>query len=177
MAGIASTDLRRTDLRGTSLENPYWVTSAELTKADDTKGALLFDFPLTGGNTNSRGLTIIEAICFEVTTLWAGGNITIDIGLGTIADGDYAADDDIEATDLDKYIPTADITYGTVGTYFPDGGDYVTELAAMTFGSPVVIAHLDALIPVIYATITTDTTITGGAGRVHALLNRVPLLT
>ncbi len=169
-------DKRRTDLRGTTLENPYWVTSAEIDKDYVGYEGVLFDFPLTGGNTNSKGLTIIESICFEVTTEWAGGTITLDVGLGTIPLITTTDLGTVTITNADEYIINTEITEGTVGTYFSAASDFVTALAAGTFGSPVKIIHLDVDIPVIYVTVTTNTTITAGAGRVHALLNRVPLL-
>jgi len=169
-------DLRRTDLRATTLENPYWVTSAEINKdADDTE-AVLFDFPLTGGNVNSRGITCIYAICCEITTLFAGGTITLDIGLGTIPLITTTTGGTVTITDADEYIINTEITHGTVGVYWPQASGFLTELAAGTHASPVTIAHLDADIPVIYATLVSDAAITGGAARVHALLNRVPLM-
>jgi hypothetical protein len=169
-------DLRRTDLRGTTLENPYWVTSAPITKdADDTE-AVLFDFPLTGGNTNTRGLTIIHCICCEIVTPFAGGTITLDIGLGTIPLITTTTGGTVTITDADEYIINTEITHGTAGVYFPQASDFVTALAAGTHGSPVVLVHLDAAIPVIYATLVSDAAITAGVARVHALFNRVPLM-
>lgn len=169
-------DLRRTDLRGTTLENPYWVTSGVIAPAADDKEAVLFDFPLTGGNVGSRGMTVIAAICCEIVTLFAGGTITLDIGLGTIPLITTTTGGTVTVTDTDEFIDNTEITHGTTGVYWGAGTDYVTELAACTMASPVTIVHLDADIPVIHATLISDAAITGGVARVHALFNRVPLM-
>ena len=173
---MAMLDLRRTDLRGTTLENPYWVTSAEITKDADDAEAVLFSFPLTGGATPNRGITLVTAICCEIVTLFAGGTITLDIGIGTIPLETTTTAGTVTTTDEDEFIDNTEITHGTVGTYFPATGDYVTVLAAGTFAAPVQIISLDADLIVIYATLVSDAAITGGVARVHALLHRVPLM-
>lgn len=173
---MAMLDLRRTDLRGTTLENPYWITSAAVNKdADDTQ-AVLFSFPLAGGATPNRGLVLVTAICCEIITGFVGGTVVLDIGLGTIPLETSTTGATVTTTDADEYIPTADITNGTPATYFPDGGDFTTVLAAATFAAPVAIVPLDADVPVILATLTSGAPITAGVARVHALIHRVPLM-
>lgn len=173
---MAMLDLRRTDLRGTTLENPYWISSAPVTKdADDTE-AVLFSFPLTGGASSTRGLTLITSICCEIIVGFAGGTIVLDIGLGTIPLESTTTGGTVTTTQIDEYIPTADITSATPATYFPDGGDFVTALAAATFVVPVQIVPLDSAVPCILATLTSDAAITAGSARVHALVHRVPLM-
>lgn len=173
---MAMLDLRRVDLRRQTLENPYWVTSAEINKDCDDAEAVLFDFPLTGGASPNRGITLVTAICCEIITAFAGGTIVLDIGIGTIPLITTTTGGTVTETDLDEFIPTADITNGTPGVYFPDGGDFVTVLAAGTYAAPVQIVGLDADIKVIYANLTSDAAITAGAARVHALLHNVPLM-
>ena len=173
---MAMLDLRRTDLRGTTLENPYWITSAPITPdADDTE-AVLFSFPLTGGATPNRGLVLITSICCEITTLFAGGTITLDIGYGTIPLEATTTGGTVTETDVDDYIDNTEITHGTVGIYFGAATDFVTALAAATFVQPVKIIPVDSAVPVVYAKLLSDAAITGGSARVHALVHRVPLM-
>ena len=173
---MAMLDLRRTDIRTTSQENPYWVSSAEIKPEADDKEAVLFSFPLSTGPVYNRGLFLVTAICCEIIIGFAGGTILLDIGLGTIPLETSTDGATVTTTDLDEYIPTADITSATPATYFPDGGDFVTALAAATFAVPVQIVPLDATVPVILATLTSDAAITAGSARVHALMHRVPLM-
>ena len=173
---MAMLDLRRTDLRGTTLENPYWVTSAEIAPAADDTEAVLFSFPLTGGATPNRGVVLITAICCEIITAFAGGTITLDIGIGTIPLESTTTGGVVTETDLDEFIDNTEITHGTPATYFPATGDFVTALAAGTFVAPVKIVPVDSAVIVVFATLLSDATITAGAARVHALLHQVPLM-
>jgi hypothetical protein len=169
-------DLRRTDLRTTTLENPYWMTSAEINKDCDDTEAVLFSFPASGGWMHTRGLFLITAICCEVITAFSGGTITLDIGYGTIPLETTTTGGIVTETDVDEYIDNTEITEGTAGIYFPAATDFVTALAAGTFVAPVRIDPVDADVPVIYAKLLSDATITAGAARVHALVHRVPLV-
>ncbi len=173
---MAMLDLRRVDLRRQTLENPYWVTSAEINKDADDAEAVLFSFPLTGGATPSRGLILITAICCEIITAFAGGTITLDIGLGTIPLESTTTAGVVTITDADEFIINTEITHGTPATYFPAASGWVTAWVAGTFVSPVAIVPLDADVPVVYATLVSDAAITAGAARVHALVHRVPLM-
>ena len=173
---MAMLDLRRTDLRGTTLENPYWITSGEITNACDDTEAVLFSFPLTGGATPNRGIALVTSICCEIITAFAGGTITLDIGIGTIPLESTTTDGTVTETDEDEYIDNTEITHGTPGVYFGAATDYVTALAAGTFVAPVQIVGLDADLVVIYAKLVSDAAITAGLARVHALINNIPLM-
>ena len=169
-------DLRRTELRTTTLENPFWMTSAEINKDCDDTEAVLFSFPAEGGWVHTRGLILVTAICCEVITAFAGGTITLDIGYGTIPLESTTTGGTVTETDVDEYIDNTEITHGTPGVYFPVATDFVTALAAATFVAPVSIIPANATVPVIYAKLLSDATITAGTARVHALVHRVPLV-
>lgn len=173
---MAMLDLRRTDLRGTTLENPYWVTSAEINKDADDAEAVLFSFPLTGGATPNRGIVLITIICCEIIVGFVGGTPSMTIGVGTIPLESSTTGATVTITDADDYFPSASITEATPGIYFPAAGDWLVASAAATFVQPVQLLPLDADLPVIYAALTSGSPITAGSARVHALMHRVPLM-
>lgn len=173
---MAMLDLRRTDLRGTTLENPYWVTSAEIAPAADDAEAVLFSFPLTGGATPNRGLVLITIICCEIITGFVGGTPSMTIGTGSIPLETSTTGATVTITDADDFFPSASITEATPGIYFPAAGDWLTAAAAQTFAQPVALTPLDADVPVLYAALTSGSPITAGAARVHALMHRIPLM-
>jgi len=173
---MAMLDLRRTDLRGTTLENPYWVTSAEINKDADDAEAVLFSFPLTGGATPNRGIVLITIICCEIIVGFVGGTPTMTIGTGSLATDDITTGGVCTDVDADDFFPSASITEATPGIYFPAAGDWLTVSAAATFADPVVIVAADTTVPVVYAALTSASPITAGSARVHALMHRVPLM-
>jgi len=79
-------DLRRFDLRTNVLENPFWITSAEITAACDAKVAGLFSFPISAiantlceafyGNTK----IIIQEAVLEINTAFSGGTPALIMG-------------------------------------------------------------------------------------------------
>ena len=78
--------------------------------------------------------------------------------------------------DADDFIPTADITSGTAGAYWPATGDFMTLKAAFTDGFPSVITPADADVPAVGIYLTNDgASYTTGKGRVHMLISEVPL--
>ena len=173
---MAMLDLRRTDLRGTTLENPYWVTSAEINKDADDDQAVLFSFPLTGGATPNKGKVLITIICCEIITGFVGGTPSMTIGSGTLATDDITTGGVCSVVTADEYFASTGITEATPGVYFPAAGNWLTAAAAATFAHPVTQTATATAVPVIYAALTSGSNITAGAARVHMLVHRLPLL-
>ena len=173
MATTTILDSRRADLRTNILEHPYWITSAEIGKGSDNLSTILFSFPAA---VYTRGAILIHEICHEVTTLWAGGTITLDVGscsldTDTVTTGGVSTDGD-----ADDYIPTADVTYGTAALYWPDGGDWFDARQANTWGGPAIITPADATVPCINIVVTSNSDITAGASRIHVMISELPLM-
>jgi hypothetical protein len=158
-------DKRRADQRGQTLENPFWLTSAEINKDDDDAEAVLFSFPKAGEDYLVLGAVV------EVIEAFAGGTVALNIGAGTIATDGVTDGATVTVVDADEYVPTADITNGTIGKYVATSGDMVAALAAGTF---LVITGTAATVPVVYAALTSSATITAGRARVHLLVSRIP---
>ena len=76
----------------------------------------------------------------------------------------------VMAVDADEFIPSADITEGTLGKYPALTGDSVTLWAA---GQMQLITCADSAVPVVYATLSSS--LTAGAGVLHLLVSKVPL--
>lgn len=162
MATITGSDVRRMDQRTNVLENPFWVTSGLITKDHDDKGAVLFSFP--------SGYWGITAAVVEVIEAFTGGTITLDIGEGTIANDNTPGT--VTIVDADEFVPTADITNGTIGKYPAATGDSITLWAA---GKLKTIAGAASSTPVIYGSLASDAPITAGKARVHLLLHKIPV--
>jgi hypothetical protein len=164
-------DLRRQDARTNVLENPFWLTSAMLTPAADDLEAVFFSFPAAYGDNTY----LVQSICVETIIAFAGGTVAITIGTGTIpleSSGDGAT---VSVVDANFYFEDlADTGIGAVGLDFPDGSAFLTALAAGTHEA-LVITCADATVPVIYAALTSNATITAGAARIHALVSRIPM--
>jgi len=204
MATETILDQRRADQRGQTLENPFWLTSAEITKDADDLGAVLFSFPKVGHD------YVVKDIIVEIVEAFAGGTITLDIGSGTLATDLITTDGDVTIVDADAYIDTTDITNGTIGLYsgrattaLTDGtlgtaSDSLAEItdtyveATIANALASLAAKVNALInaqrilprsiiegatttvPCIYATLVSDDVITAGRARVHILVAKVP---
>lgn len=87
-------DLRRTDLRTNVLENPYWITSEEITEACDDKAAVLFSFPIglltTSLSAWGNTVIVIQEMALEVneTFLGSGSVAVVECGMGMLATDD-----------------------------------------------------------------------------------------
>jgi hypothetical protein len=167
-------DYRRTDLRIQTLENPYWITSAEAScVADDDLAAVLFSFTPT----DYGSLVLVHYICIQITEgLDGAGTETLDIGACTLATDAVTTGGDTTDVDADEYIPTADITLATPGVYWPDGGDYFTARVANLWAAPASIVPAATTVPCIAGYAASDNTITAGKYRFHALISKVPLV-
>lgn len=176
MATVEILDYRRTDLRTNILENPFWITSAEILLDADDLSALLFSFPITASafSPGYPGSVLIHEIGVQVTTNWAGGTVAMDVGSVTLATDAVTTGGVSTTVDADEYVPTADVTHGTAGVYWPDGGDWFTARQANIWGAPAIIVPADTTVPGINATLTSDDTITAGGSRVIALISILP---
>jgi hypothetical protein len=173
MATHTIVDYRRQDVRRYDHWHPYWISSGALAApASDDKGALMFSFPASQYGDTTR--ILIEKVCFQVVTAFAGGTITVDVGSGTIATNLITTAGLVTLVDADEYIPTASITSGTAGIYFARTGDWIVAKLLMTELTPVILTPADATVPCVVVYVTSDNVITAGAGRVHMLITEVP---
>ena len=192
MATGNGVDLRRSDLRSNVLENPYWVTSAEMVAADiDTYDAVLFSFPIGADADHpnpsaiyGNNLICIHAFSLEVVTAVTGGTAVITIGLGSLvtddACGTLAAPgtDDVTDITVDNFIQDTDLAEATPGFYAPliTGGAYGVAMAAMTDfdtgNTAIAVTPADGT--VICVTAYQTGTPTAGSYRVNMLISEVP---
>ena len=176
MATIALLDYRRTDPRKQTLENPYWLTSSPFGPEADDKGALLFSFPtkMVPDNLDPYGTYapagdlgtwgkwwFIQDAAIEIMTAFAGGTVTLNVGLGTIA--------------TDAAVDGANITYtannGIVATAQALPLVAGMKLTNAALRSLVVCA--DTTTPCVFAALASDAAITAGKARLHLKLSRI----
>ncbi len=169
---VVINDYRRTDIRRNTLENPYWISSGQITKVDDDLNALLFSFPITA-SLFSPGYKpfYIEQVLFEVETLFAGGTITIYVGRCNLATDIITTGGVGVIDDMDEYFETADITSGTVGYYPVQASAWLNAKIAQDGVAPYIVTPADTSVPAIYCLLASDAAITAGAGRVHVQIN------
>lgn len=165
-----STDYRRTDLRTTVLENPFWITSAVFDVAVITTGkaGLLFSFPA------ANRIYLIMAVVAQTTQALIGVP-TVNIGLGTIANDATPAT--ITYTNADDLIKTGDQS-ATAGDFWgPAGSGSVWLTANLAQLTPTslnarIIKGAASSTPCVYAAI--GGTATSGKGRLHLLITILP---
>lgn len=174
-------DLRRTDLRTNVLENPYWITSAEMTLAIDDQDAVLFSFPVTGIIAPSYGDApiIIQEMMLEVNTAFIAATVAATIGKGTIATDDITTGGDVTDDDLDEYWEGTDgaADFAAVGEHFPtNGSNWVTDRIAGVGGEGYIITPADTNVPVVVVYLTSNNPITAGSAFLHMLIARPPVV-
>ena len=171
----ASTDVldyRRQDLRRNTLENPYWITSKEVSMiAAEDKAAVLFSFPKTGL------VTLIHAFFVQVTEAGAGGTPACDIGYGTLATDDVTTGGACTATDSDNFVPSAGVTWTTLGYYPAGNGDFKTDSLSVWTAAAALILGAASTVPFIGAWYTDVGTPTAGKFRIHCLISVLPGIT
>ena len=79
--------------------NPYYMVTDKVDSDDGAGTFTVAEIPAK---------TLVMCSCVVVSTLWAGTSPTIDLGAGSNADA---------------FVDNTDVTQGTVGAYFGDGGD------------------------------------------------------
>lgn len=166
---MAIKDLRRTDLRGQTLANPVWLTSAEVDASCDDAEAVLFSFPKNGSK------HIILNAVVDVTEAFAGGTVACTVGSGTLA-SDYDTDGDtISVVDADDYLSATDLgTLNAVAIKPAIASDLGVAVKANTMPAVArVITGADADVPAIYAALTSSATITAGKFRVKLLISEI----
>ena len=176
VATAALVDLRRADLRSNTLANPYWITSGEINKDCTAKCGLLFSFPKTKSISPAYKPFFIDQVIVEVTTLFAGGTPSIDIGTCTLATDAVTTGGTGTIVIADDFMKSDDITETTAGIY-PCGATG-TDSAWLTMKilgdglTPYYIVPVDTDVVAVYATVAVG--LTAGAARVHMLIQEVP---
>lgn len=172
-------DKRRTDERRV-INSPYWISSAEFDCVDDgisiteTECVLAFSFPAAKYLTSH---ILVLACAFQVVELFAGGTITIDVGTYTLATDDVGDGDVMTIVDADDYLKTGDITYGTVGAYWPASSDFGTLNGTGFPALPTIMTPADATVPAVGIYLSNDgASYTTGKGRFHMLVSEVPII-
>ena len=174
-------DLRRTDLRTNVLENPYWVSSKEMTADCDAEVALLFDFPITlvAGSLSpiayGNSKIIIQEMVLEVNTIFAGGTPALVIGTYTI---------DLQTTlaytdglDPDCFVMAIDGSGASeaAGLYpLHATSAYNTNKLLGQHSADYVITPADTAVPGITASYSGGAT--SGSSILHVLISRVPVV-
>jgi hypothetical protein len=172
-ASTVMLDLRRQDQMRT-LWTPYWLVSKEVKGVDaDDMAAVVFSFPAAIYGT--RKLKICE-VGFQITTAYAGGTVSINVGAATIplestTDAGVATE-----VDEDEYVATANITEGTAAMYWGVSGDWITAALLRTNAGVEIITPADATVPCVAVYVTSDAAITAGIGRVIMQVVEIPLL-
>lgn len=178
MTDITILDHRRTDLRTNTLGNPYWLTSGQITKADDDLAALLFSFPITKSVSPGYRPLFIEQIVFEVEIAFIGGTPSILIASGTLATDAVTTGGVVTEVDADEYMLSDNITEATIGFYPACGAgtdsDWMTAKLAGNAVHPYIIVPADTAVPCIYASLSSGSPITAGSGRLHILIAEMP---
>ena len=177
-----SLDLRRTDLRSNVLENPYWITSGEITKACDDQVAVLFSFPITKLVAPGYGnnLILLHDIVVEYNEAFAvAADITLDIGQYSLATDDITTGGTATLVDIDMYYDDVDGSADCAGTALnvPDSTSaWLTAKAAGTWGANQSIIPADTTVLCIAATLTSTSPVTAGSAYVHILISEIPVV-
>jgi hypothetical protein len=177
MSTVTAIDYRRSDLRKNVLENPYWITSAEVNGvASEDLAAILFSFPHAGR------LTMVHEVIIQVTegfTVGAGAALCT-VGMGTIATDDITTGGVVTDVDADAFILTASITVATAGYYMPLSASTSTWLTSQKGGTITnvvgqFIVGAATAVPVVCAYISNaGGAITAGKIRAHFLISELP---
>lgn len=167
-------DIRRTDLRTSVLENPYWITSALFDVTDgaapDDKAVVLFSFP------TASQIIIVEEVLIQVTTAFTAGT-TIDVGLSTLATDAVTTGGVVTDVDQDEFIKAADITATSTAVYSPTTGntsDWLTAKVAGTWAAPRYITGAATTVPCVTLECYNTSSVAAGKCRVHMLITIMP---
>ncbi len=184
MATIALKDYRRTDPRKQTLENPYWITSSPFGPEADDKGALLFSFPkkMVPDNLDPYGTYapagdlgtwgkywIVETAAVEIMTEFAGGTVTLNFGVGSIATDNAVDGENITYSVNNGLIATAQVVPATLGLKLPV---FAGEAAPIVHYRELIVCA-DTTVPCIFAALASNAAITAGKARLHVKLSRV----
>jgi len=161
------------------LENPYWITSGEMTLACDDKGALFFSFPITKSVSPGYGssFVLIHELVMEVNTVFAGGAIAFHMGSYSLATDVVTTAGLCTEIDPNMYWEATDGAADTIaaGFHVPDTASaYLTDHAAGIYTTDNSIIPVDATVLCIVGMLTSSDTITQGSVYLHALISVVP---
>jgi len=179
MANIV--DLRRTDLRTNVLENPYWITSKEITAAHDAVVVGLFSFPITliasslceAAYGNSK-IIIMEG-AWEYNTAFSGGTPALIVGIQTLDLQTTLAYTDEDENDLVESVAGSGLT-NSAGLYpLHATSAFDTNKLLMQHSATYVLTPKDTDVPCITANPSGG--ITGGSAFLHLLIAVVPQVT
>lgn len=167
-------DIRRTDLRCSVLETPYWISSAEFNVASgaapDDKAVVLFSFP------TASQIIIIDEVLIQVTSAFTAGS-TIDVGLSTLATDAVTAGGVVTDVDQDEFIKAADITATSAAVYGPTTGnasDWLTAKAAGTWAAPRYLTGAATTVPAVTLECYNAGTVAAGKCIIHMLITILP---
>jgi len=185
MATVAMLDLRRTDIRTNVLENPYWITSAEIDPvACDDKAAVLFSFPTAAIASSicpvfyGNSTIIIQELMWEVNEAAAGGTPAMTLGRGSLA---LQTTDDLVTTigtknQFSTGIAASGMT-NSAGLYpLHATSDYDTARVAGQHTADYAIPAAASTVICIAAYFTNSGTYNAGSFYLHALINVVPVV-
>jgi len=170
---MATNDLRRTDVRTNVRINPFWIVSAEFGALDTNDDAVLFGFPLAGGDLFVHEVLVVVSVGFT------DDNAITGIGYGTITEAGVLTDTDdtrfmAEGTDMATVetpgtFPGGSIAMDADGTI--TGADWAKAKAEGTIGHLIITgADYDSM-PVVYAPIVAAQA--AGVARCHMLVSRL----
>jgi len=179
MADVVCVDKRRTDLRKNTRYNPYWISSAlcdVVALSAEDLAIILFSFPVA-----SR-VTVVHDVMFQVVDIFtvSAGAALCTVGLGTIATDAVTTGGNVTTVDVDSYILSASITFGTAGYYHPLSASTSTWLTSQMGGTVTQLASqyivgAAATVPVVAAyPSNAGGAITAGSFRVHMLVSELP---
>jgi len=180
MANIV--DLRRTDLRSNVLENPYWITSREITcPTHDAVVVGLFSFPITliasslceACYGNSK--IIIQEAVWEINTAFSGGTPALIAGIQTLDLQTTLAYTDSNENALIESVAGSGVT-NSAGVYpLHVTSAFDTARVAGQHATDYVITPADTVVPCI--TVNPSGGMTGGSAFLHLLIAVVPQVT
>ena len=161
-------DYRRTDLRTTTLENPFWITSGIVSKLACVGGfALLFSFP------KASQLIFIHEVIGQNIAAGVGGT-AISIGSGTLATDAVTTAGVITEVDRDEFVATGDYVTTVNTCWGPTAGsDWLTAQANGTYaaaGRYLIGAATN--VPCVYAAV--GASFSAGTFRLHMLVTILP---
>lgn len=177
MATVTAVDVRRKDQRTNVLETPYWLTSGLIdASTTEDKAVILFSFPV------ADRVVWVHGFIFQIVTAWTvdAGAALCTVGRGTIATNDITTGGDVTTDDVDSYILSASITFGTAGYYMPLSASTSTWLTSQMGGTVTALASqfmkgAAATVPCVVAyPSNAGGALTGGTARVHMLVSELP---
>ena len=177
--GTEILDYRRRDLRSSVLENPYWITSGEMTHLADSLAAVFFSFPITASDYSpayGSNIVLIHEIVLEVATSFTSDSTTFSIGQSavtkTVTTGDDTTSDTAEMymTETDG---DADIIAAAAFNFIDSASNYLTAHAACTWGTNASIIPHDTTVLSIVGFLAGGT-LTAGSAYVHVLISVIP---